>query len=184
MGKYKNLSDADLTDLLKSSDELAFKELYIRYWKKALYFANQKIADLMEAENIVQDIFVSLWNRRDRLTITSCFYKYLLVAVNYRVIKFFDKRRSHHQYKTKLTACDILDDSTQQYLDFEELRQRLEELLASFSEKSALIYRMNKEAGMSHKEIAAKLGISEKAVNAHLVRSKKALRTGLCIFSK
>lgn len=180
MEDYSTFTDLQLIDLLKNDDDSAFKTLYQRYWKRLLYFANQKTADLAEAENVVQDIFVSLWNRRSDLNISISLENYLIVSVKYRVIKLFNKQRTQRISEEKsLVSYDILDDSTQQYLDFEELQHRLQELIGKLPEKGALIYRMNKEQGMNHKQIAQELGISEKAVNSHLVRSKKALRSGL-----
>ncbi|WP_316814257.1 RNA polymerase sigma-70 factor [Pedobacter heparinus] len=180
MAAYSTYTDQELTPLLREGDAAAFESLYQRYWKKLLHFANQKTGDFMEAENIVQDVFVSLWNRRENLSINSGLENYLIVSVKYRVIKLFDRQRSQRLYQEQnMAAVDLLDDSTQQYLDFDELRHRLEELIGKLPEKSALIYRMNKEEGKSHKKIAAEMGMSEKAVNSQLVRTKKILREGL-----
>ena len=180
---YRTYNDQELIDLHNAGDELAYKALYQRYWKKLLHFASQKTGDVMEAENIVQDVFVSLWNKRSTLNIQSSLENYLVVSVKYRVIRLFEKQRAQRLYEEQsLATFDILDDSTQQYLDFEELRQQLEESIAKLPEKSALIYRMNKFEGMSHKAIADQLGLSEKAVNSSLVRSKKSLAASLRSF--
>lgn len=183
MEDFSTYNDQELILRLREGDDLAFKALYIRYWKKLLHFASQKTTDYYDAENIVQDVFVSLWNRRTELNISSGLEGYLIVSVKYRIIKLYDKHRSQRLYAENAFATgDVLDDSTQQYLEFEELRHRLEELIGALPERSALIYRMNKEDGMSHKAIATELGMSEKAVNAQLVRIKKTLRTGLNSF--
>lgn len=176
MSKLDAYSDQELLSQLKEGSDPAFKMLYQRYWGKLLHFAAQKTGDVMEAENMVQDIFVSLWNRRETLQVTSDFSSYLMVSVKYRVMLHFDKlrvKRLHAQHA--VDHFDILDDSTQQYLDFDELSRHLEEQIARLPEKSALIYRMSKEEGMSHKQIAAEMGMSEKAVNSRLVRSRKTL---------
>jgi len=183
MTDFNTYNDQELIVRLKDGDDLAFKALYVRYWKKLLHFASQKTADYYDAENIVQDVFASLWNRRTELNINSGIEAYLVVSVKYRIIKLYDKQRAQRIYAERTIAMgDVLDDSTQHYLDFEELRHRLEELIGSLPERSGLIYRMNKEDGMSHKAIAEELGMSEKAVNAQLVRIKKTLRTGLNSF--
>jgi RNA polymerase sigma-70 factor (family 1) len=177
------LSDTELVALLREGNDKSFAEIYKRYWKKCLHFATQKTGDFMEGENIVQDVFVSLWNRRSGFQITSNLSNYLIVSVKYRVLTLLDKQRSQRIYKeVELLNADILDDSTQNYLDFQELQHRLEELIGTLPEKSALIFRMNKEDGMSHREIATELGMSEKAINAQLVRTKKTLRTALNTF--
>lgn len=177
------LTDHELLLLLKEGQHAAFDQLYSRYWKRILHLAAQKTGDIIEAENIVQDIFVSLWKRREDLSISSSLNNYLVVSVKYRVFKWLDKQRSQRLYEDeKLADYDILDDSTQQYLEFQELRGRLEKILATLPEKSVIIYRMNKDKGMSHREIAMKLHMSEKAINSHLVRTKKVLRVHLSSF--
>ncbi|WP_316805525.1 RNA polymerase sigma-70 factor [Pedobacter nototheniae] len=178
-----SLTDNDLVLLLQESNHTAFEELYNRYWKKTLSLAIHKSGDLNEAENMVQDIFVSLWNRREILVINTSFNNYLFVSVKYRVLKYLDKQRSIRLYQENTAfSADILDDSTQQYLDFEELKNKLEKLICALPEKTSLIYRMNKDEGMSHREIAQSLNMTEKAVNSQLVRTKKILRNGLDTF--
>lgn len=183
MRDYSNHSDQELIGLLKDGNQRAFKMLYDRYWEKLIHYAAQKTGDLMEAENAVQEVFISLWNRREQPEISTDLCRYLTVSVKYRVIKFLDKQRTQRLHEqNSLTTYDLLDDSTQQYLDLEELRLWLEENICKLPQQSALIFRMSKEQGMSHKQISQETGLSEKAVNSHLVRSKKTLLTNLRSF--
>ena len=87
MYNYDILDDKELIVLLQKNDRNAFTEIYNRYWKKLFSVAANKIKDLPEAEEIVQDIFVSIWNRRDNLTVIDTLSSYLAVSVKYRVIK-------------------------------------------------------------------------------------------------
>jgi len=183
MEALKDLTNLELIALLRTDNHHAFSELYERYWKKLLYFAAQRTSEFADAENIVQDIFVSLWEKRATLHLTSTLDNYLYVSVKYRIIKLLDSQRTRRLHaETRALSGDLLDDSTQEYLNFEELRQRLEEFIGTLPAQSRLIYLMRKEEGRSHQEIAEKLGLSEKAVNARLVRIKKQLRTGLDTF--
>lgn len=183
MEAFKNLTNLELIALLRTDNHHAFSALYDRYWKKLLYFAAQRTTAFADAENIVQDIFVSLWEKRATLQLTSTLDNYLYVSVKYRVIKLLNSQRTRRLHaETQVVNGDLLDDSTQEYLNFEELRQRLDEFIGTLPEQSRLIYLMRKEEGRSHHEIAEKLGLSEKAVNARLVRIKKQLRTGLDTF--
>src|SRR3546814_6812272 len=96
MPDYNDATDNDLLLLLKSNDEAAFTALYERYWKKLFVVASYRVGTLGEAEEIVQDIFMALWNRRHSLVLTSDLAKYLAVSVKYRVIKTLDKRSEEH----------------------------------------------------------------------------------------
>nr|WP_218625307.1 sigma-70 family RNA polymerase sigma factor [Mucilaginibacter sp. dw_454] len=177
------LTDIELLSLLREDDNAAFTEIYHRYWRKLLHYALQKTSEYMDAENLVQDVFVSLWNRRGQLELSGELSNYLVVSVKYRVIKLLAKQRSQRLYvEDKLQNADLLDDSTQEYLSFNQLKAELEEIIVTLPEKAQLIYRMNKEQGMSHRQISEELDMSEKAVNASLVRTKKTLRASLNSF--
>ncbi|WP_316817322.1 RNA polymerase sigma-70 factor [Pedobacter nyackensis] len=183
MKTYSCFTDSELTTFIHNGDRQAFTELYNRYWEQVLYFAIQKTSDIGVAEDIVQDVFVSLWKRKAELEISSEFKNYLIVSIKYRVLRFLSRERTKRlAEESNMLDYDVLDDSTQQYLDFEELQTTLQEMISKLPERSALIYRMNKEDGMSHRDIAKEMGMSEKAVNASLVRTKKVLRAGLNTF--
>jgi RNA polymerase sigma-70 factor (family 1) len=177
-----NISDQDLLASMKQGEEIAFSMIYKRYWKKILAVAIYKVGEIEEAESIVQDIFYSLWKRRKTLEINGPLNNYLMVSVKYGVMKFLDQQRRDRLYKREKFMQNILDDSTQQHLDFSELKRRLEKLVDELPEIPKLIYKLNKEEGKSYKEIADNLNISEKSVDAHLFRTKKTLREKLGSF--
>jgi len=180
MRDYSSHSDQELIGLLKDGDERAFDGLYYRYWERMLHFAHQKTGNFMDAENVVQEVFVSLWNRREVLDIKSDFSHYLIVSIKYRIIRLLEKQRSLRiALEQDLSSIDILDDSTQQYLELEELKAQLEKHIGQLPEKAALIFRLSKEEGLTHKQIADQTGISERAVNDSLVKTKKSLMLSL-----
>jgi len=183
MYNYNILNDKELTGLLQQDDEHAFTEIYNRYWSKLFAIAANKIKELDEAEEIVQDIFVSLWKRRNELGVIDTLSSYLAVSVKYRVIKILDKRNNQQKYSDySQHTVNLTDDSTQQWLEFEELRNRLAAFVADLPEKCRLVYQLSRDSGFSQKRIAAELGISEKTVEAHLGKALKTLRTRLSQF--
>ncbi|UZJ63232.1 RNA polymerase sigma-70 factor [Sphingobacterium sp. KU25419] len=178
-------SDDDLIQILKTGSEQAFTELYNRYWKKLFTAAANKLHHLEEAEDIVQQVFVSIWNRREELEIHSSVGSYLAVAVKYRVLKHLNARFKHKHF-SDLAAEEVLaelsDDSTQQWLDFNEVNERLQTLLDALPEKCRFVYEMSRVEGRSHKEIAATLDLSEKTIEWYITKALKSIRTGLKIF--
>jgi RNA polymerase sigma-70 factor (family 1) len=177
MHQYGILNDKELTELLKLNDRHAFTEIYNRYWKKLFTIAANKIKDLDEAEEIVQDIFASLWARRNNLCIVNALSAYLAVSVKYRVIKTLDKRFQAQSYADhKKEVISLLDNSTEEWLEFEELRVKLLEFVSELPAKCQLVFKLSRESGFSQKKIAAELGISEKTVEAHLGKALKTLR--------
>ena len=180
MSLYASYSDIELLDLIRLGDKIAFSEIYGRYWKKVFTVATNKIGQPEEAEEIVQDIFISLWNRRESIIITTSLNAYLAVSVKYRVIKILAKRNHYLKYADhSLNEFPVISNSTEDWLEFEELKSRLELLVSHLPEKCRLVYIMSRENGMSQKQIAKEFGISEKTVEAHIGKALKVLRTGL-----
>ncbi len=177
----KILTDHELVELMRDGEDAVFTEIYNRYWKRIFTVAISKTGgNIEEAEEIVQDIFLSLWSRRHQLELTSSLEHYLAASVKYRIIKSLAKKDLHRRYTAhNQVTTSLSDNSTQDWLDFEDLQTRLEALVAGLPEKCQLVYRMSREDGYSQREIAGELSISEKTVEAHLGKALKLLRNGL-----
>ncbi|HTI58124.1 RNA polymerase sigma-70 factor [Mucilaginibacter sp.] len=183
MYDYNILEDSELIQRLSADDNHAFTEIYNRYWKKLFTVAANKINDLDEAEEIVQDIFISLWRRREELTVIDTLSSYLAVSVKYKVIKLLDKRNTRQKYLGySKDHISIADNYTEEWLEFEELKSRLTIFVAELPEKCRMVYQLSRESGYSQKKIAAEMGISEKTVEAHLGKALKTLRARLSQF--
>lgn len=182
MPEYASFSDDELIVLLKENNSVAFTEIYKRYWKKLLTVAANKLHRMEDAEEIVQDIFVILWNRRNELRITSSVANYLAVSVKYRVIKALDKHYNKQKYINSFLNDDLVDDSTQEWLQFNELKDQLSLMVTELPAKCRLVYQLSRESGYTQKQIARELHISEKTVEAHLGKAMKTLRTKLSHF--
>lgn len=180
MSTYFNYDDSMLMSLLKTGNEKAFTELYDRYWKKLFVVAVNKIRNLHVAEELVQDIFSDLWVRKETIELTGELHSYLAVALKYRIINYQSKQKrardyvsyaaSHHSYS---------DNSTQEFLSFEELKNRLAALVAKLPERCQLTYRLSREQGLTQKQIAQQLSISEKAVERNITRAMHSLKKDL-----
>jgi len=179
---YKNITDADLFALVKNDDELAFTEIYMRYWKKLFVMAGHRLKSLEEAEEVVQDIFTALWKRRATLVLTADLASYLAVSVKYRIIRTLDRYYNQQRYISSLIVSDRFDDSTQEALAFNELREELAKYVQELPEKCQLVFKLSREAGYSQKQIAQELHISEKTVENHLGKAFKILRSKLAGF--
>ncbi len=177
---YAEKSEQELLSLLKHDDALAFKEIYNKYWKLLYVIAANRVAQEQDAEEIVQDIFTSLWMRRNEISITDeGLGKYLSVSVKYRVIKTLGKYAIKQKYLNALPMNNAIDDSTQQWLAFEELKDQLAKYVEQLPEKCKVVFKLSRELGYSQKRIAVELAISEKTVEAHLQKAFKVLRSKL-----
>ena len=182
MDNLKTATDLDLIYSLQTGSRAAFTEIYNRYWDKLFSIAGHKLDRLEDAEEVVQDIFISLWNRREQLEITTTLNAYLAVSVKYRVIKVLTKQFHQKKYADQLAAQKVVDHSTEQWLEFMEMKGRLEKLVLELPEKCQLVYRMSREDGNSQKQIAAALNISEKTVEAHLAKAVQRIKTRINMY--
>lgn len=165
---------------LKNGDEHAFTEIYNRYWQPLFFVASHKVGNLAEAEEVVQDIFLDLWHRREELTVTSSLSAYLSTCVKYKVLNILAKRQLSLRYmKYASGAINQEDHSTEDWLQFEQLKEQLADATAKLPEKCRIVFQLSRTNGFSQKQIATQLGISEKTVESHLSRALRALRNSL-----
>ncbi|MGX5819835.1 RNA polymerase sigma factor [Chitinophaga lutea] len=177
MGVYQAYTDAELMQLLKHSDEAAFTEVYHRYWRLLFAVAVNKLGDLTLAEDLVQDVFADIWNRREMIELNGSLRAYLAVAVKYKVIDARHRRSVNDQHERNAAARHPqADESLERQVHFEDLRDKLAQFVAELPEKARLVYQLSREGGYAHRQIAERLQTSEKNVEYHLYRALRILR--------
>ncbi len=173
----ENLTDNDLLDLLREGNDEVFTEIFNRYWKPVLTVAANKTGDLDEAEDIVQDLFISLWKRRRDLQLTSSLGSYLAVSVKYKVLKVLAVRNKVLSLEAGSQDAALSSvPGTETAIEMEQLTCQVSEVVESLPEKCRIVYRLSRESGFSHKQIAQEMAISEKTVEAHISRALRAIR--------
>jgi len=179
MAAYSSHTDHELIALLKQDDLVAFTEIYNRYWDKLLAVAVNRLFIEVEAEECVQDVFLSLWHRRETITLKYSLSTYLWVAVKYQVINRLSSRNAKKYLKTTELRDEFIVGSADEALLEKELIERIEHSVQELPEKCRMVYRLSREEGKSNKEIARELNISEKTVEGHMTRAIKDIRTNL-----
>ena len=179
-GMYTAYEDEALVVLLSQGDQDAFTALYDRYWKRVFAIAGAKLEDLELARDLVQDIFTDLWKRRSTLCITGSLEAYLAVAVKYKVINTLALRRRERLFGKDWST--LADSSTEQWLAFDDLKEELARLVDKLPDRCRITYQLKREYGLSQKEIARRMDISEAAVEQNISRALKTLRRGLRYF--
>lgn len=178
LAAYNIYTDEDLVVLMSHDDEAAFTEIYDRYWKKISVQAAAKLGDWSQAEDIVQDLLGNLWKRRAEIRLTGKLEHYLAVALKYQIINALATRRRERLYKMEGKVAGT-ERTTEQWLDFEELRHQLGKLVGKLPERCRMAYQLGRDHGLSQKEIALQMKISEKAVEQNTTRALRSLRLGL-----
>lgn len=174
------MNDHELLCHMKVGEKQAFTEIYNRYWKPLFILASHKLNDFSQAEEVVQDIFLYIWKRREELNINSSLSAYLAVCVKYKVINILAKRNQELRYIQYATNNLTLPNCvTEHWVRFEELKEQLAKETARLPEKCRLVFQLSREQGLSQKQIAHQLCISEKTVEAHLSKALRTLRSSL-----
>lgn len=173
-------TDEQLFSLLQEGDEAAFTEVYRRYWKLLFSVATNKTGMLADAEEIVQDIFADLWKRRADISIRSTLKQYLAGAVKFQVFAYYDKQQRQRDFQQQAATGGWQEPEC----DYNALKAQILQATAQLPERCRLVYELSRNEGLSHKEIAQTLGISEKTVENQITKALKHLHSALrSIFS-
>ncbi|MDQ0108995.1 RNA polymerase sigma-70 factor (ECF subfamily) [Chitinophaga terrae (ex Kim and Jung 2007)] len=177
MNQYCQYSDADLLAFLREDSKEAFTEIYDRYWKKLLAIAYMHSRDKIMAEEIMQDIFISLWNRRNDLFIDNV-SAYLATAVRLSVFKQYvrQKRRSE---LAEQAADPLLASWDEEKIFSRFMQQYINGIVEELPEKCRLVFKLSREEGLTIPEIARRMEIAEKTAEAHLTKALKVLKVNL-----
>jgi len=178
MSSFNLYSLDELSNLVKQSDESAFNELYERTWAKLFVTAKQKLKDESHAKEIVQDIYIDLWNKREEREIRNT-EAYLAQMLKFKVIDHYRKKKIPVEELDKIQ--DILQESVG--ADGLYLEHELENILHTWMDllpaKRKKIFELYYLDSKSTKEIGNQLKLSTKTVQNQLLISKHSLKAML-----
>lgn len=177
--QYPSLTDESLVNLLKNDDAQAFETIYRRYWRQLYGFVYQQLGSKEEAEEIVHDLMLSLWQNRHQSQIQNLKIYFFIAARNLtnKFIKSQINLRKYREYQLLHEVVESFDAS--ELFNINELSKAVDLVLKKLPEKTATIFRMSKYDEMPVKKIADKMELTEKAVEYHITKSLKILRQQL-----
>jgi RNA polymerase sigma factor (sigma-70 family) len=169
-------SDMALLELIKEGDHPAFDSLFERYWKRLYQTAYARVNDEAIAQDIVQELFITIWQRRRTLTIQLSLESYLLSAVRLSVISHFRSRRVNEvRLQDALERVGYLESSINSNADYLELEKTLAEAVNRMPEMLQKVYLLRSE-NKPVKVIAAELDIAEQTVKNYITEVSRRLR--------
>ncbi|NIJ51410.1 RNA polymerase sigma factor [Dyadobacter arcticus] len=175
-------TDEQLVIQLSESSKRAFEEIYDRYWYKLFCISFHQTGSKEEAEELVHDLFESLWNRRLESNIKHL-SSYLVISVKYLVTNHIKSKITWRKYQEYALLNKMQEiSSTEEAILFNDLAAAIDKAMKMLPEKTSRIFQLSRFENQSVKSIARELHISEKAVEYHITRSLKVLKDQLWIY--
>lgn len=180
-GGYLTQDDFLLFALVKQGDAEAYKELYDRYWENLFAYTYNCLHHRESAEEIVQDIFLMLWEKKNKLMINSSISAYLFTIAKHKVLNVMRAENVRSTYASLLSTFleQKQDNSNEEWQFYNDLEAAIEDSLMALPEKCRTIFKMSRQEHLSIKEIAERMNLSTKTVENNLTQALKHLRARL-----
>lgn len=177
--------DITLLGRIRADDASAFTVLFGKYYDSLRSFASRRIGSSAVGEEVVQDVFLTLWRGRHSLTVQTSPATYLRVAVRNAAASYLRREQLRARYDAEFAvASRTYDPGIDVTLAQAETGAVLRAAIARLPERCRLAFEYHQLREMTYKEIASTLGISPKTVDAQIVRAVKLLRAQLCTMSE
>lgn len=178
-------TDKKLIKDIKKGNIKSFEILFKDYYEDLCLYANHYLKDLDMAEEAVQDVFFNIWNNRVHINIKQSVKSYLYISTRNKCLKIIRSQNMASQYSDYVKNSPRQQVSTPvDELNAKELDLLIEQTLKELPDKAREIFKMNRFQGLKYTEIADKLSISVKTVEANMGKALKIFRRNLNEFLK
>ncbi|MEM9389146.1 MAG: RNA polymerase sigma-70 factor [Bacteroidota bacterium] len=157
-----------------------FEEIYRQYWEKVFAVCYNSTEDPEVAQNMTQDIFKSVWERRNTLKIEKAIEHYLVRAAKNKVAEHFRNEaiRKKHFDASKIDYC-VAANCTEEDVAFTCLVEELNLIVDQLPCQCRKVFKMSREKGLTNRQIASQLNITERAVEYHITKALRVLKQNL-----
>lgn len=170
--------DEQLLKQMAEGNRQAFTELYKRYWEDLFITAANVLRGKEEAGDVLQDVFLSLWNRRNDLNLKGSFAAYLHTSVRYKCLHYIEKNITRRDYLVVLAKVSLSTSSSnvEFNLQLKEMQQMINKTVAKMPPKMQEVYKLSRLEHMSHKEISDLMSISVETVRKHIQHALQLIK--------
>lgn len=171
-------SDNELVSLIKNDNYAAFTTIYERYGKPLYIFIRSKLDGNEISKDVLQDLFVSLWEKRQTLVLQDSLKAYLFRAARYKIIDIYRKNATYRKYLHQLT--EHFDEKPHSVMDTVENKSRTEDLFEAINhlpDRMKEIFMLSRFEHLSTEQISTHLGLSQQTVKNQISEALKILRT-------
>jgi RNA polymerase sigma-70 factor (family 1) len=177
--RYASSSDKELLHAMSSGDQVAFTVLFNRHWKSLFAFVHKLTQDENETKDILQDVFVHIWNSKEKLYANESFLPYLNTVAYSNVMMAF--RRNKIKLQGTDTLLQMVERSMQSddRLLYMEAKQSVDHALEKMPVNMRQCFRLSRFDEKSIREIAAELGLSEQTVKNNISEALRRLKLSI-----
>jgi len=180
MERYSSHSDQQLVALLKGSDRKAFSEIYERYHALLFAYAYHKLLNKQEAQDIVQEVFITLWENRETFVLKTFLSGFLYKSVLNKILNIWKHNKIVREHASiQNLSIDIDSYETDFLIREKEIAALIEKEIAALPPRTREVYELKYKAYLSTKDVAERLGISENTVSNHLKNATSRLKKNL-----
>lgn len=180
MVDYSAFSDLELTALIKEHDQLAFTEVYKRYWHPLYLHAYKMLNDEDQAKDVIQELFITLWSKTPTMQINTSLKSYLYVMARNRVINYIRKNKISDDFIVMLAeAMPEADERLVKQIDDRSLIALIEDEINFLPPRMKQVFEMSRKEFLTNKEIAVILGTTEETVKKQISNSIKTIKVKL-----
>ncbi|KKB49671.1 RNA polymerase sigma-70 factor [Parabacteroides sp. HGS0025] len=177
------MEENELILLLKQSNQEAFTTLYKKYWKQVYNFSRLYLTSQSVAEEVVQEVFIKVWESRDFMREEDNFKGLLFIITRNLIFNMHRKNLNEDFYK--MTVLSAMENSydIEEEIDAKNLSEYIDLLIADLPPRRREIFNLSRKENKSYKEISQLLGVSEKTVENQIGEALKFLRKNLILLS-
>ncbi len=165
---------------IKADNMIAFDILYKKYSRRLLKFSFSILKSREESENILQDVFLNLWENRHKVENDSSVKYYIFtIAYNSSISLIREKARETKFIDFLKLRQNLAQEPVNVELEFNELKNRIDQIIDHLPQRQKEVYRLHRDEGLKYHEIAEKLKISVNTIENHMSRALKTIRKEL-----
>jgi len=173
-----HFNDNELVTKIAKGDHSAFKEIYTRYFKELYRYCTNSIGAREDCEEIIQDVFISLWERRAELEIDSL-KAYLFSSIKYKVIHYIKHqavKRKYEEHYRHFEIAYVAPTEPEQAVHMLPLHTRINESLQGLPDRCREAFQLRLEQNLTNSEIAQRMHISKRTVEDYMTTAFAHLR--------
>jgi RNA polymerase sigma-70 factor (ECF subfamily) len=172
--------DSEIAGRIRNGDKGQFESLFRSSYVSLVKYAKTLVRDQDTAEEIVQDLFVKLWQEKEKINIESSLNGYLFRSVHNRCLHYIDHRKIVERHADEMAIAQKENpEDPSEILHYKDLQARIARIIERLPERCGKIFCMSRFEGLKYSEIAERLSVSVKTVEASMGRALKEFRKEL-----